>query len=369
MNLWREEWRRLFLKRKLIPVLFILLALELCSLCFSLAQRGDLDEASREVYLSYMEHFAGEVTEEKAQQIEDVIDQRQQLNMKKTALEQEYAAGTLDAQTYRQQMTELRQKTVGSIGFQRFVEAYRGVSEETPILADTTAWDVLFGNGGIDIFPVLGLLYLVLALTVGNEESGVNRLLFTTPKGKRALIHVQMFTALGTAVLFSAAIYGGKLLFAVLFFDLSGFSLPLRAAEIFVQTPWALTLGEGYFYLSLIKTAGGLLLTLLMLLVGRLCRSSLYTAFISLIAVYVPAYMLSDRYERFYLPLPSSLLSANGYFSALEEGSVYVGENGEMLAYSFSEGQMLFFFAALFAFLLLLYAVNALLWIKRRSAV
>ena len=136
-----------------------------------------------------------------------------------------------------------------------------------------------------------------------------------------------------------------------------------------MQTPWALTLGEGYFYLSLIKTAGGLLLTLLMLLVGRLCRSSLYTAFISLIAVYVPAYMLSDRYERFYLPLPSSLLSANGYFSALEEGSVYVGENGEMLAYSFSEGQMLFFFATLFAFLLLLYAVNALLWIKRRSAV
>ena len=62
MNLWREEWRRLFVKRKLLWVLLVLLAVELCSLCYSLDARNNMDEDSAAVYWDYMNRYAGEMT-------------------------------------------------------------------------------------------------------------------------------------------------------------------------------------------------------------------------------------------------------------------------------------------------------------------
>lgn len=367
MKLIREELHKLFIKRHFALLLAALLIFEAVSLCVSLDKRISLDEDSAEVYKSYMDEYGGELTKEKIEKIESAIEERRNNEYLKKELQWKFIGGEISLDKYKTETSKLKEATKGTDGFNRFTAAYYNAEFEGEYLADSTVWDVLLGNGGIDFFISLTVILMVIALTVYDDETGINKLKFSAKNGKSALISVQISTVVLMSILIAAVIFAGKFLIARLFFNLDGFGNPLYSAENFVYTPLDISLLKTYVYLSVIKTAGYVYLALMTMLIGQILKSSLYTMFVSILTVYVPAYVLSDLQIKYLIPIPSSLLTAIGYFYAIEPGCFDMTEDGTMIMNTFSSMQLTVFFAAVGIIILAMITLNRLMWTKRRS--
>lgn len=369
MKLISAEWYKLFIKRHFALLLIVLLLYEMGSFCLSLEKRSTLDAESTEVYHSYMKEYGGELTEENVQRIEKAINERLDKEELKKKLHQQFLNGEISVDAYREENARLQEETKGNAGFNAFVTAYENSLYDNAYLADATVWDVLLGTGGIDFVLALALILMVIAVTVYDDETGINKLRFSTKNGKAALISVQLGTVFSLSLLIPLFIFAGKFLIAKLFFRLDGFDNPLHAAEAFSYTPLKISLLKTYILLSLIKTVGFLYLSLLTMLIGQICKSSLYTTFISLLTIGVPAYVLANTQMKYLIPVPSSLLTAGGYFYMTETGSLTLAEDMQTtMIKEFSPMRLPIFFTSVGVILLLLILSNRLLWTKRRSA-
>lgn len=367
MQLILSELHKLFIKRHFALLLAALFIFETVSLCVSLDKRIGLDEDSAEVYKAYMDEYGGELTKEKIEKIECAIEERANNEYLKKELQWKFIDGEITPDEYRSEASRLKEAAKGRDGFNRFIAAYNNAEFEGEYLADSIVWDVLLGNGGIDFFIAITVILMVIALTVYDDETGINKLKFSAKNGKSALISVQISTTVLMSVLIAAVIFAGKFIIARRFFNLDGFGNPLYSAENFVYTPLDISLLKTYIYMSVIKTAGYVYLALMTMLIGQILKSSLYTMFVSILTVYIPAYVLSDMQIKYLIPIPSSLLTAIGYFYAIEFGSFDVTEDGTMIMNTFSSLQLTVFFAAVGMIILTLIMANRLLWSKRRS--
>ena len=367
MKIFFNELYKIFIKRKLI-VLFVAVLLLECVGAFSSFEKSTvMDVDSLSVYNQYMNEYGGELTQEKREIIEHLIETTRRSDALKSEIRNEYLKGEISLEEYKSGLKKIQEDTKGEEGFFNFVSAYYNAVNLGINLADSHIWDVLFGYGGIDFLLVISIVMMVIALTVYDDETGTNQLKYSLKKGKSFLILVQIITAIMISFVFSAFVFAGRFVIASVFFNLDGFSNPLNFSGIFSFTPWNLTLIEGYFYISLIKTGGYVYLSLLTMLIGQLCRSSLYSIFAGVVSVYIPGYILTDVWGKYMLPIPSSLLSGNGYFSMSESGSIITALTGETSVKSFTTMQLILYFSGIFVLLFLLCVINRLLWVKRKA--
>lgn len=367
MKLILSELYKLFVKRSFVVVLILLIVFDIVSFCVSLENRIDLDADSVEIYKTYMIKYSGELTDDKISLIEAEIEERYYNETLKEELAIRFVRNEITVEEYKAELADLKEKMKGTDGFNRFINAYYDALDNGQYLADSTVWDVLIGNGGIDFTMVIVIILMIIALTVYDEEIGINRLKFSAKNGKSQLISVQIGISCLLSILIPILIFASRFFIAKVFFGLDGFDNPLNTAEIFEFTPWELPLLSAYVYLSIIKTAGYVYLALLTMLMGQILKSSLYTMFLSLVTAYIPGYVLSSVWERYLIPIPSSLLTAVGYFSATEKGSLDVAENGEIIINTFSIEQLQVFFSVVLVTIVAMIITNRILWTKRQS--
>lgn len=367
MKLILSELYKLFVKRRFIIVLILLIVFDTVSFCISLENRIDLDANSADIYKTYMNEYSGELTDDKNSLIEADIEERYYNEILKEELAIQFSQNEITVEEYKSELVILKEKVKGTDGFNRFVNAYYDALDNGQYLADSTVWDVLYGNGGIDFTMVIVIILMIIALTVYDEEIGINRLKFSAKNGKSQLISVQISVSCLLSILIPALIFAGRFFIAKVFFGLDGFENPLNTAKIFEFTQWDLSLLSAYVYLIIIKIAGYVYLAFLTMIIGQVLKSSLYTMFISLVSIYVPAYVLSTVWERYLIPIPSSLLTAVGYFSATEKGSLDIAENGEIIINTFTSEQLQVYFSIVFLTIIAVLIINRMLWTKRHS--
>lgn len=366
MKIFFNELYKVFIKRKLLVLFIAVLLLESIGAFSSFKKSTVMDTDSLSVYNQYMNEYGGELTQEKREKIEHLIETTRRSDVLKNEIRSEYLEGKITLDEYKSGLKKIREDTKGEDGFFNFVSSYYNAVNSGISLADSHIWDVLFGSGGIDFLLVISVVMTVIALTVYDDEIGTSQLKYTLKKGRAFLISVQIITAILIAFIFSTVVFAGRFMIAKVFFNLDGFNNPLNFSEIFSFSPWKLTLFEGYFYICLIKTAGYIYLALLTILIGQLCRSSLYTVFAGVVSVYIPGYILTDVWGKYMLPIPSSLLSGNGYFSMTETACLMTTLTEDTAVKSFTPMQLIFYFSGIFVLLLLLCVINKLLWGKRK---
>lgn len=366
MKIFFNELYKIFIKRKLLVLFVAVLLLESIGAFSSFQKSTVMDADSLSVYNQYMNEYGGELTQEKIEKIEHLIETTRRSDALKNELRSEYDKGKISLDEYKAGLKKIQEDTKGEEGFFNFVSSYYNAVNSGISLADSHIWDVLFGRGGIDFLLVISVVMMVIALTVYDDETGTNHLTYTLKKGRDFLISVQINTAILISFIFPAVVFAGRFMIAKVFFNLDGFNNPLNFSAVFSFSPWNLTLFEGYFYLCLIKTGGYIYLALLTMLIGKLWHSSLYTIFAGVIAVYIPGYILTDIWGKYMLPIPSSLLSGNGYFSMSETASLITTLTEDTTVKSFTQMQLIFYFSGIFVLLFLLCVTNKLLWGKRK---
>lgn len=367
MKVFINEIYKVFIKRKLIILLIAVLIIE-CAITFSSLNKSTvMDEDSLIVYNQYIDEYGGELTDEKREKIEHIIETTRRSETLKSEKRSEYLKGNITLEEYKVSLKKIQEDTKGEEGFFRFVDAYYHAVNSNISLADSHIWDVLFGYGSIDFLLVIFVIMMVISLTVYDDETGTNKLKFTLKKGKSTLISAQIITAILISFVLPAFVFAGRLVIARVFFNLDGFNNPISFSEVFSFSPWNITLIEGYFYINLIKILGYVYLAILTMVIGQLCHSSLSTIFVGIISVYIPGYVLTDIWEKYMLPLPSSLLSGNGYFTMTENCSMISSQTADSAIKSFTPKQLIVYFSGIVLLLFLLCVINRLLWLKRKA--
>ena len=162
MKLISSEFYKLFVKRRFAVVLILLIVFDTVSFCVSLENRIDLDANSVEVYKTYINEYSGELTHEKIRLIEAEIDERYLNESLKGELERQFASNEITVEEYKSESAILKEKVKGTDGFNRFINAYYDALDNGQYLADSTVWDVLYGNGGIDFTMVIVIILMII---------------------------------------------------------------------------------------------------------------------------------------------------------------------------------------------------------------
>lgn len=349
MQVLKAELHKLFIKRFFVIAVVVLIIVEGLTTFSAIRKSIVLDGPSLQVYKTYINKYSGEITDEKKAEIESLISSYQSVFDEIEKLNEDYAKDNISTEDYNRQIEKLSGYTDAMEGFNAFERAYNtALSTDNP-LVDVTAWNCLFTGDIIDIFLVLVLILLVISLVVHDEETGINVLKFSTKNGKKDIYFKQLFIVIITSFLLSILISLTKFLTAKLTYGLNCYDAPVKCFEAFTFSSSEAGVLKIFIVISLLKAAGGVMLSLVAMAVGCLTRTSLYTAFGTICSVYLPGYIFMESKLKYFVPLPSSLLMGEGYFKPEIIGeTVASGEN-----YLFVMNSKVYFELGVFAFVIL----------------
>lgn len=328
MQVLKAELHKLFIKRYFLAAVAVLLVVESLTIFWNIKKAIVLDEVSLQIYKTYINRYSGEITDENKTAIDKLIDENNDIFSRIEKLNEDYANENIATEEYNRQISELSSFLDASDGFNAFErDYYTALSRNTP-LVDTTAWNCLFSEESIDIFLVMILILFVIELVIYDEETGINVLKFSTKNGKKDIYLKQLFIVITTSFLLSITVSATRFLTAKFTYGLDCYDAPIRCFDAFIFNSTEAGVFKIFVAVSVIKAIGGVMLCITALAVGCLTRTSLYTAFGTVCAVYLPGYIFSESELKYFVPLPSSLLMAEGYFKPEITGkTIASGEN------------------------------------------
>ena len=203
-----ELYQYLFASRNCI---FLLLALCLC--LSSIDTQPPFLDYNSSVYQHYAEKFAGELTEENIQGIEEEKAKMDKLPEEYEKLGNDYKEKKIDQEEYIDRIKELDMRSNRMEGFSTLYNQYQrlcttkfllNMEENLSVLSEiSTAY--LFENSQRDtaqaILYLIILLIMLSSLFGSGGRNGRERLAYCTKKGRVPLLKCRCLLALGTAVL------------------------------------------------------------------------------------------------------------------------------------------------------------------------
>lgn len=357
----KQEMKKVFIKRYYLFVLLALLAAEIV-LCIAQGSKEGLSGFNKEAYECFVNMYAGEITEEKAQQLETsflYLDNADELRMYGEAF---FQSGDITPEEFEQLQTELEQYMSGRTGINVFREhfAYASASPGREII-NNEAWMEIFSNDVADLLCVLAVIVFTVSAFVAENETNFSLLRLTTPKGRKALYRTDLRLGMVTAALFSLLCSALRLGVGVAKWSVRDFGAPLESLELFENTSFGGTLIGGYIVSALLKALGAAAFCAFCFILGNLFSSSVTVLLAGLLSVLLPQYVLRDA--RIYYVAPVSLLRGTGFLY----GDVVL-EEADALPFTVSEaaGAMALPVSLFIAALIVL---NAFLFVKKRGAV
>lgn len=316
MSLLKEESYKLFVKRFFPLILVPFLFFDFLFACHEVKKANNLSERSLSIYKEYIEEFGGPITEEKIQKIEELQNEAAEISEGREKIYNAYKSERITLSEYEKQSEEYNRKLTRLDGLNAFLRVYNRAMLNGIEIADSTVWSVLLANKSVNIFTLIPVILMVLLLVVVDRESGMDYIKSSVVNGKEKLWNIQLFLIL--SIPFLVGIFSGTLHFLAgeTCYGISFLDAELKSIEGFEACQKNISVIYAYLISVLLKSFGLSFLSVMTYAVGVILNSSLYTAFFSLGATYLPAYVFKGKRILFYLPFPSALLSPSGWFSA-----------------------------------------------------
>ena len=356
----KQELKKIFLKRYYLFVLLALLAAELV-LCVVQGSREGLSGFNKEAYERFVNVYAGEITEEKAKQLETsflYLDNADDLRMFGEAF---YQSGDITGEELARLQTELEQYMSGRTGINVFREHYAYTSAKSGReIINSEAWTEIFSNDAADLLCVLAMIVFTVSAFVAENETNFSLLRLTTPKGRKALYRTDLRLGMVTAAVFSLLCSALRLSVGLAKWSLHDFGAPLESLELFENTSFGGTLIGGYVTTAILKALGAAAFCAFCFILGNLFSSSVTVLLAGLLSVLLPQYVLRDA--RIYYVSPVSLLRGTGFLY----GNVVVEET-DALPFTVSEAAGVMALPVSL-FITALIILGAFLFVKKRGA-
>lgn len=241
-------------------------------------------DRNEDTYLAYMERWQGEITEEKARE-----------------MEAEYTEAT-------------RSDDGRKAAFLTIYNQYYYTKEDPAhrFLMDERGWDTLLTHDGVNVILLLFLLALCVPVFCGEYQCGMAQILRSCRNGRWRLAGIKL-GSMATLALFAAALFQlVQFVVVALSVGLDGASYPLQSLSFFESSPYLISIGQAYGIVVLSRCLGAAWFAILIALLSILFRQTVLTTF-SGIAVSILPHLIGDSFLKYVLPLPAGLLAGTGY--------------------------------------------------------
>ena len=213
-------------------------------------------DRNEDTYLAYMERWQGEITEEKARE-----------------MEAEYTEAT-------------RSDDGRKAAFLTIYNQYYYTKEDPAhrFLMDERGWDTLLTHDGVNVILLLFLLALCVPVFCGEYQCGMAQILRSCRNGRWRLAGIKL-GSMATLALFAAALFQlVQFVVVALSVGLDGASYPLQSLSFFESSPYLISIGQAYGIVVLSRCLGAAWFAILIALLSILFRQTVLTTPAGLLA-------------------------------------------------------------------------------------
>ena len=343
----REEFKKLYIKYFGIILVLLFMICEIILVNF-LYPRRDFSSAITERHFNeYIAEFSGELTSEKETKIlaeqERIIDaENVEAAIEKKLFNGEYSSEDEFISEYNENHLITERKEAFDLIFKQYSYAL-----EAPHDRYLTAGN--YNGLGVDIpdIPMTVLVIFMTAMLFLNEESsGVITFIRISPNGKQK-------TLCGKLCAISLFIVCGQifrvLLEVIVIISRGGvheLSYPLRTLEYFENSPYDISILQGFIAVSVLRLLGYFFIAALVILLSVTVRKALFTIFIPSAVCVLQQFAFNDS-ETSATPayyLPTGLLRGAGY---LHGDVIEINSQGEEIKL-FSQIPLIFLIILIF---------------------
>lgn len=314
MSGFRYEVKKIMVYQK--GALYFLLVLLLSALWLMISDSPY--DSSMKQYQDEYEWYLGKVngccTDEKAAFLEqvalEITEAKQNIN---TALGN-YYDGKISESEYNRIQEETDSISEHQNGFEVIWQQYLYICEnaDNRYFLQTNGWSGLLSGGTLNFLLVLGILLFVTPVFCSEYGCQMDTLIMTAKEGRKNCCYKVLITLVSVLLLcisLSLLEYG----FYSIKYGLPNGDYPIQSLGYFADSSKAVTLFDGYFYIGLLHSFGGIFLAILLMLLSVLTKKYTLTLLTGAASVILPYIGLSKEVIC-HLPLPLAFLLGTDFF-------------------------------------------------------
>lgn len=272
-------------------------------------------EQYKNEYEWYLDKVNGYCTADKAAYLEQealaIAEAKRNIN---TALEN-YYDGKISEDEYDKLSTEYNAILEKQDGFEVIYQQYLYICENIGncYFLQTNGWAGLLNGGTLNFLLVFGILLFVTPVFCSEYSCQMDALILTAKEGRKSSRY-KILIILSGVLLLCISISLMEYIFYNLKYGLPNGNYPIQSLCYFADSSKSVTLFEGYLYIGLLRSFGGIFLAILLMFISVLTRKYTFTLLAGAVSVILP-YIGLSKTGIYHLPLPLPFLLGTDFFS------------------------------------------------------
>ena len=321
----REELKKLYIKHLGLILTLLLIVGEIIFVNYLYPKRTFTSDITERHFYEYMEKFSGKLTPEKGAAIieeqERIVDARNAASaIENQLLHGGYSSEDEFVAEYEKNRLVTERKEAFDLVFKQYSYALDAPDERYMTVGDY--------SGLCADFPDVLLLALVIFLTavlfLNEESSGVITFVRISTNGKQRTLCGKL-AAISVFIL-SAQIFRTALEFFVMISrgDIRELSYPIRTLEFFRDSPYNITILQGFLTISTLRLLGYFFIAALIILLSVTLCKALFTIFIPSAVCLLQQFAFDPATPAYYTP--TGFLRCVGYLRGDVVTTNYLGD-------------------------------------------
>lgn len=323
----REELKKLYIKHFGLIITAVVVIGEILLLNISYQQKHFVTPTSELNYYEYMEEFSGKLTPDRKASIlaeqERIVDaQNTQFAIERKLLNGAYESENEFIAEYEKVCEITRKKESFDLVAEKV--SYAEKSPENRYL--TTGEYIALGQDFPDILMLVSVIILTAFLFLNEETSNIITFIKITENGRQKTFLGKIIALFVFIISCQAARVSCEWIMLILQGNPEDLAYPIQSVEFFQNCPYNITILQGFFVISALRTVGCFFVATFVVLLSVTLRKVLFTVFIPSSICILQQFAFSPATPAYYLP--TGFLRAVGY---LRGDVISENDNGEQI--------------------------------------
>lgn len=309
------ELNKILIKQKGLLIILMMVLLKIALTLYQGYDSNHVINQNPEGYKHYLSLYEGKLTETKKDEIAQEYYAVNHALGELDELKRQLAEGKIAKDEYENSSKEnyarLNNNEVFNVIYHQY--DYANQNPEERYIMDERGWNTILSHDKLDFLFFLCLIVILTPLFCIEYESGMDKLLLSSSKGKYQACIIKLMIGCSLAILICVFFSLIEYICINKMVGLHNGKFPLQSLEFFASSNKDISLNNALIIVLLSRILGAVLFSVSIALIAILSRKSIITLFLSSVIGFLPFLFSQGKSLMYYLPFPSGLLSGVGY--------------------------------------------------------